>query len=178
VLTLVGIVAVLLVVAIAGLLLFAVTRPASFTVNRSIAIAAPAERIFGLIADLRRWSGWSPFDRKDPAMKRTFGAITAGLGAVYEWDGNKAVGKGRMEIVETKAPDKIVLALDFVKPFKGHNMAEFTLLPTGDSTTVTWSIYGPVPYPAKVMGMFFDMDRRIGADFEAGLANLKALAEK
>ena len=173
-----GIVAIVVVVAIACLLLFAVTRPASFTVNRSIAIKAPADKIFALIQDLHRWAAWSPWENKDPAMKRTFGGTPAGLGAVYEWTGNKNVGQGRMEIVETKAPEKVVIKLDFIKPFEAHNMAEFTLLPTGDTITVTWSMYGPSPYIAKVMGMFVSMDKMVGKDFDAGLVNLKTVAEK
>jgi uncharacterized protein YndB with AHSA1/START domain len=173
-----GIVAIVVVALIACLLLFAVTRPASFTVNRSIAIKAPADRIFALIQDLHRWAAWSPWENKDPAMKRTFGGAPAGLGAVYEWTGNKNVGQGRMEIVEIKAPEKVVIKLDFLKPFEAHNMAEFTLLPTSDTITVTWSMYGPSPYIAKVMGMFVSMDKMVGKDFDAGLVNLKAQAEK
>jgi uncharacterized protein YndB with AHSA1/START domain len=174
----IGIVAIIIVVAIACFLLFAVTRPASFTVNRSIAIRAPADHIFALIQDLHRWAAWSPWEKKDPDMKRTFSGSPAGLGAAYGWEGNKNVGKGRMEIIEIKAPEKIVIKLDFLKPFEAHNMAEFTLLPTGETTTVTWSMYGPSPYIAKVMGVFVSMDKMVGRDFDTGLANLKAQAEK
>lgn len=172
-----GIVALVIALAIVCLLLFAVTRPASFTVNRSIAIKAPADRIFALIQDLHRWAVWSPWEKKDPGQQRTFSGTAAGLGAVYEWNGNRNVGQGRMEIVEVKASEKIVIKLDFLKPFEGHNMAEFTLLPTGETTTVTWSMYGPSPYVAKVMGMFVDMDKMIGRDFDTGLVNLKTAAE-
>ena len=174
----IGIVAIVIVALIACVLLFAVTRPASFTVNRSTAIKAPADTIFALLQDMHRWAAWSPWEKKDPDMKRTFSGNPAGLGAVYEWSGNKEVGTGRMEVIEIKAPEKIVIKLDFLKPFEAHNMAEFTLLPTGDTTTVTWSMYGPSPYIAKLMGMFMNMDRMIGRDFETGLANLKTVAEK
>ena len=111
-------------------------------------------------------------------MKRSFGAITAGKGATYDWDGDKNVGKGHMEILETSPPNKAVIKLDFIKPFEAHNTAEFTLEPKGDTTLVTWAIYGPSAYITKVMGIFFNMDTMIGKDFEAGLADLKTAAEK
>lgn len=168
----------LVVVAVAGVLAYAATRPDSFSVQRSIVINAPAEKIFTLIDDLHAWSAWSPYEKKDPVMRRTFSGSTAGKGAVYEWAGNKQVGAGRMEIVDATAPTVIAIKLDFIEPFEGHNTARFALEPRGDGTAVTWTMYGPSPLIAKVMGTFFDMDRMIGSDFAAGLANLKSLAEK
>ena len=111
-------------------------------------------------------------------MKRTLGSVTAGKGAVYEWDGNKEVGKGRMEIIESTPPSQIDIKLDFLEPFEAHNTAEFRLEPQGEQTRVTWALFGPMPFVSKVMTTFFNMDRMIGRDFEAGLANLKAAAEK
>ncbi|SKA09808.1 Polyketide cyclase / dehydrase and lipid transport [Enhydrobacter aerosaccus] len=173
----VAVLAALVVVIVAGILVYAATKPDSFSVQRSASIQAPPEKIAALIQDFRAWAGWSPYEKKDPAMKRTFEGPSAGKGAVYEWDGDKAVGAGRMEIVEV-TPSAIVIKLDFRRPFEGHNTARFTLEPRGDSTTVTWMMYGPSPYVAKVMSSFFDMDKMIGTDFEAGLASLKSLAEK
>jgi uncharacterized protein YndB with AHSA1/START domain len=171
-------IAAVLVVVIAGVLIYAATKPDSFTVRRSATVKAPPDKIFALITDLHGWATWSPYEKKDPAMKRTFSGAAAGKGAVYEWDGNNSVGKGRMEIVDTAASSKITIKLDFIKPFEGHNTAEFTMEPKGDTTAVTWAMYGPSPYVAKVMGTFFNMDTMIGKDFEVGLANLKAVAEK
>lgn len=173
-----GIIAVVVLVAVAGVLAYAATKPDDFRVQRSASIKAPPDKIYGLIVDLHGWAAWSPYEKKDPAMKRTFSGAASGKGAVYEWDGDKNVGAGRMEIVEASAPSKVGIKLDFLKPFEGHNTAEFTMLPSGDSTTVTWAMYGPSPYVAKVMGTFFNMDRMIGDDFAAGLANLKTIAEK
>ena len=178
-----GIVAAVLVVAVGGVLIYAATRPNDFGVQRSIAIKVPPERIFALIQDLHGWAAWSPYEKKDPGMKRSFSGAAAGKGAAYAWDGNRNVGQGRMEIVEATAPSKVVIKLDFIKPFEGHNTAEFTLLPQADNTTtvttvVTWVMYGPSPYVAKIMGTFIDMDRMIGRDFEAGLQSLKTTAEK
>jgi carbon monoxide dehydrogenase subunit G len=173
-----AIIAVIVLVVIAGVLIYATTQPDSFRVERSVAIKAPPEKIFPLIDDLKAWTTWSPYEKKDPAMKRSFGAVTAGKGATYAWEGDSNVGQGRMEIVESAPTGKVQIKLDFIKPFEAHNTAEFTLAPKGDTTSVTWAIYGPMPYVSKVMCLFFDMDTMIGKDFEAGLADLKTAAEK
>jgi len=172
-----GIVFAIIVVGIAGVLAFAATKPDTFRVERAASIKAPPENIFPLLNDLRSFATWSPYEKKDPAMKRTYGAVTAGKGATYAWDGDKNVGQGSMEMIES-GPRKIVLKLDFVKPFEAHNMGEFVLEPKGDSTSVTWAIYGPSPYMSKVIGTFMNIDDMIGRDFEKGLADLKAAAEK
>lgn len=152
--------------------------PASFTVKRSLDIRAPADRLFPLIADFNAWSAWSPYEKRDPAMKRRFSGSPSGVGAIYEWDGNRNVGQGRMEILESTPPSKVRIDLQFMKPFKAHNVAEFTFEPHGQNTTVTWAMYGPTTLMSRVMGLFINMDKMIGKDFEAGLQNLKALAEK
>jgi hypothetical protein len=170
-------VVVLLAVSLAGVLGYAASKPDTFHVQRATNIKASPEKIFATLNDFQSWGAWSPYETKDPAMKRTFSGATKGKGAVYEWDGDKNVGKGRMEITES-SPSKVALKLDFVKPFECHNIVEFTLRPNGDSTNVTWAMHGPAHYIGKVMQVFFDMDRMVGQDFETGLANLKALAEK
>lgn len=169
---------IVIVAAIAGLLIFAATRPDTFRVERSTSIKAPPDRIFALINDLAVWRTWSPYEAKDPNMKRTLGSVTSGKGAVYEWDGDKNVGQGRMEIIESTPPSRLLIKLDFLKPFEAHNTADFTLEPQGDDTRVTWAIYGPMPYVSKLMSVFFSMDSMIGKDFEVGLASLKTVAEK
>lgn len=163
---------------IAALLLFASTRPDSFRVERSLAIKAPPERIFPLIDDFHRWPAWSPWEKLDPAMTRTHSGPASGVGAVYEWLGNSKVGQGRMEIMQSSAPSRLAIKLDFLKPFEAHNTAEFTLRPQGDATLVHWAMFGPTPFISKLMGLFVSMDRLVGKDFEAGLANLKAEAER
>jgi uncharacterized protein YndB with AHSA1/START domain len=173
-----NIIAIIVVVLIAALLGFAATRPDTFRVQRATSIKAPPEKIFALINDFHSWGSWSPWEKMDPTMKRTHSGAANGKGAVYEWEGNNKVGKGRMEIMDTSPPSKVTIKLDFVKPFEGHNIAEFTLEAKGDSTNVTWAMYGPNPYIAKLIHMFFNMDNMIGKDFETGLANLKTVAEK
>jgi hypothetical protein len=171
-------IAIVIVVLIAGVLIFAATKPDTFRVQRAASIKAPPEKVFGFINDFNRWGAWSPWEKKDPAMKRTFGATTTGKGSTYAWDGNKDVGQGSMEIVDSIIPTKIALKLDFVKPFEAHNIVVFTLEPKGGATNVTWAMEGPVPYFAKIIHVFINMDSMVGKDFEAGLANLKTAAEK
>jgi uncharacterized protein YndB with AHSA1/START domain len=173
-----AIIAAALAIAIAIVLILAAAQPATFSVRRATTVEAPAEKIFPLINDFHQWESWSPYENKDPAMKRTYSGAASGRGAVYAWDGNKNVGSGRMEILETSVPSKVVIKLDFITPFEGHNTAEFTMLPQGDATNLTWVMRGPMPFMMKVLHVFINMDRMIGKDFEAGLANLKLLTER
>ena len=172
------IIALVVALLIAGILILAATKPDTFRVQRTATIKAAPETVFALINDFRRWDAWSPWEKKDPAMKRSFGAVTAGTGAAYAWEGNKDVGQGSMEIVESVAPGRVALKLDFVKPFEAHNTVVFMLEPKGGATHVTWAMEGPVPYFAKIIHVFIDMDRMVGRDFEAGLSAMKAIAEK
>jgi hypothetical protein len=178
----IAIIAVVIALAVAIVLILAISKPDAFRVQRVATIKAPAESIFSLVNDFHRWGSWSPWENKDPAMKRSFSGAGGGKGAVYAWDGNKNVGSGRMEILDTSVPSKIVIKLDFFKPFEAHNTAEFTMLPQGDATNigtiVTWAMYGPAPLMSKIMQVFMNIDNMIGKDFETGLANLKKLTEK
>ena len=172
------IIAIVVGVLIVGVLVLAAMKPDSFSVERSASIKAPPEKIFPLINDFHNWGAWSPWEKMDPAMKRTHSGAASGKGAVYEWEGNSKVGAGRMEILDASPSSKVRIKLDFIKPFEGHNIAEYTLQPQGDATTVTWAMYGPAPFMSKLMQVFVSMDSMIGKDFEAGLANMKAVAEK
>jgi uncharacterized protein YndB with AHSA1/START domain len=173
-----AIVGAVVVVAVAAILIYAATKPDSFRVQRSATMDAPAEKIFPYIEGLKRWTEWSPYEGRDPQMKRAYSGADSGKGAVYEWDGNDNVGKGRMEIVDSKPPSKVVIKLDFLKPFEGHNTAELTVEPKGGQTIVTWAMYGPSTFMTKLIGTFMDMDDMIGRDFAAGLAKLKTVVEK
>jgi uncharacterized protein YndB with AHSA1/START domain len=166
-----------IVLAVIVVLVLAANKPDTFRIQREATVQAPPERVFPLIDDFHRWPAWSPWERMDPDMKRTFAGPSAGTGAVYEWDGNKKVGQGRMEIKESVPPSKVLIQLDFIKPFSANNTAEFTLDRRGDATHITWAMTGGQPFLFKVMKVFINMDRIIGKDFEAGLANLKAQAE-
>jgi hypothetical protein len=157
------------VVPIAAVLIFAATRPGSFAVQRTTSINAAPDRIFPFIEDFNRWRLWSPYENKDPSMKRT----VSGAGS-----GNSQVGKGRIEITDTSAPVRVTIKLDMIKPMEGHNIVNFTLEPRGGATQVTWAMQGSCAYVAKLMGLFLDMDKMMGRDFEIGLANLKTQAER
>src|SRR6202140_3299435 len=154
----VAIIAVVLAIAITVILILAATKPDRFSVQRATAVKAPPERIFPLINDFHQWGNWSPYETKDPAMKRSYSGAASGKGAIYQWDGNKNVGSGRMEILDASAPSKIQIKLDFFAPFEGHNTAEFTMLPQGDGTILTWLMYGPAPFMAKIMHVFMNID--------------------
>jgi uncharacterized protein YndB with AHSA1/START domain len=170
-------IAFVVVALLAAILIYAATKPDTFRIERSTSIKAPPEKIFVLINDFRQWESWSPWEKIDPALKRTYGGASGGKGAIYEWNGNKDIGHGRMEIIESLPPSKVALKLDFIKPFEAHNTVEFKLQTQGDSTTVTQAMYGPSPYIAKLMGVFFSMEKMVGEKYEEGLANLKAIAE-
>lgn len=166
-----------LIVLVAGFLAVASQRPDTFRVERSTRINARPDRVYGHLDDFHKWGAWSPWDKLDPAMTRTFSGPSTGIGAGYEWNGSRKVGMGRMEITDVSVPNRLVLRLDFIKPFKATNTTEFTLAGNGESTDVTWAMYGPSPLMSKVMGVLMNMDKMIGADFEKGLANLKSVAE-
>jgi hypothetical protein len=174
----ISVIAVVLAIGIAAVLVLAMTKPDTFRVERGLVVRAPAEAIYPLVADFHRWTDWSPYENRDPAMKRSYGGAEQGKSATYAWDGNNNVGAGHMEILEVSTPSRLRIKLDFVRPFEGHNTAEFTFVPQGDATLVTWAMYGPAPLMSRLMQVFINMDTMIGKDFEAGLANLKKLTEK
>jgi uncharacterized protein YndB with AHSA1/START domain len=167
-----------IVVFVVGVLVLAMTQPDSFQVQRAASIKAPPEKIFSILSDFRRSIEWSPYEKKDPNMKRAYSGAPSGKGAIYEWDGDRNVGAGRLEILDVSPASKVVVKLDISRPFEGHNIVEYKLEPKGDLTNVTWAIRGPMPFMSKVMCVFFDIDKMIGNDFEAGLTELKAIAEK
>ena len=169
---------VVIFVAIGAVLIYAATKPDTFRVERSIVIKAPAEKIFPLINDLHQWAPWSPWEKMDPALKRIYSGTSSGVGAIYEWQGNRDVGHGRMEIIDSTAPVKVVLKLHFIKPFEANNTVEFVLRQEAGSTRVTQAMYGPSPFISKLMSLAFSMDKMVGTKYEEGLANLKSLAEK
>ena len=175
-------IAAVLALALAALLFYASRQPDSFRVQRSARIQAAAERIHPLINDLRQFNAWNPYMKKDPGMITRYRGPAAGPGAGLDFEGDeRTVGQGSIVIVESAAPERVVMTLDMQAPFEAHNRITFTLASQGSGVTeVTWAMegVGPLPLMAKVMHVFFDMDRMVGTDFEAGLAGLKVLAER
>jgi hypothetical protein len=163
--------------AILAVLIYAATKPNTFRIQRKTTINARPEAIYPFLSDFHKWRQWSPFEKIDPAMKRTFEGPEQGVGAVYAWNGDKRAGAGRMEITQTTPPINVALDLHFTRPFKSNNVVEFLLEPEGETTVMTWAMHGPLPYMAKIMHVFINMDKMVGKDFEAGLATLKTLSE-
>lgn len=176
--TMFKIIAIIAVVLVAGILLFAAMQPDTFRIERSTAINAPPEKIYALLEDFDRAIEWSPYEKRDPNMKRARSGAQKGKGAVYAFDGNKEVGAGSLEVIDVSPPNKIVVRLDMTRPFMASNTIEYTMVPQGDATRVTWAMFGSAPFLSKLMCLFFSMDKMVGPDFEAGLASLKTVLEK
>jgi len=164
-----------IVIAVAAI---AAMQPSEFRVARTATISAPAPAVFAQVNDLRKWQAWSPYDKLDPGMKKTYEGAPAGTGATYSWAGNSQAGEGRATITESRPDDLIRIKLDFVKPFAGSAVAEFAFKPEGDRTLVEWRFAGTNNFLCKAIGLFMNMDKMVGGDFEAGLAKLKSVAEK
>jgi hypothetical protein len=155
----------------------AVTQPDTFRVQRTMTIAAPPEKLAGILTDLRRGAEWSPYEKRDPAMKKTFSGPASGPGAKLEWDGNSDVGAGSLTVAEV-TPVKVTLNLAMTRPMNANNTVEYAFTPQGNATTMTWAMHGPMPLISKVICVFMDFDKMIGSDMERGLNDLKALAER
>ena len=168
----------IVVTAVVVVLIAASLRSATFRIARSLRVGAPPDRIFPLINDFHQWAQWSPFEKLDPAMQKTFGGSPTGRGSTYAWSGNNRAGQGRMEITESMPYSRVAIDLEFERPWNARNLAIFTLEPTGDATTVTWAMEGRQVFMGKVMGLFMNLDKMLGKDFEAGLANLRTLSER
>jgi uncharacterized protein YndB with AHSA1/START domain len=163
---------------IAAVLIYAATRPDDFEVRREADIAAPPQKIFGYLNDFGQWVKWSPWEKMDATMQKTFSGASSGKGSIYSWKGNKKVGEGRMEILDSTPSSSVKIDLQFMAPFKAHNQTLFTLVPNTRGTHVSWAMSGKKVFMMKLMGVFMDMDKMVGKDFEAGLATLKMEAEK
>jgi uncharacterized protein YndB with AHSA1/START domain len=153
------------------------TRPAAFHIERSIAVGAPPETAFAQVNDFHAWAAWSPWEKLDPTMKKTFEGAPSGAGAVYAWAGNGKAGEGRMTIDESETPSRVSIKLEFLKPFAATNTATFSFAPAPEGTKVTWAMDGHNGFVAKAFALFMNMDKMVGGDFERGLAGLKIAAE-
>jgi len=165
----------------AGLIVLCVVislQPSTYSVQRSATIAAPPATVFGQVNDLKAWDAWSPWKKLDPNAKMTMSEPSAGKGATFSWAGNDQIGEGRMTILESRPDEFVGLEQVFVKPFAGRAETTFALAPEGSGTKVTWKLFGTKDFFSKAVCMLMDMDAMIGKDFEEGLANIKAVAEK
>lgn len=167
----------LLVLVVLAVALMASQRPDTFRVSRSATIAAPADRIYSMINDIREFDTWNPYSRKDPQLKSRYSGPPSGPGARSDFESKKA-GTGSLEIVQSTSPSEVKMQLNMTAPFKGNNTVVFMLASQGNTTQATWAMEGAAPFVARFMGVMFNMDKMVGADFEAGLINLKTKAEK
>jgi len=166
----VGIIVVVFVIIVA-------MQPADYRIVRSASMSAPAPAVFAQVNDFHNWEAWSPWAKRDPAMKQTYEGAAAGTGAIYMWAGNKEVGEGRMTLTESRPSELIKINLEFIKPFASTCTSEFTFKPEGDQTGVSWSMAGKNNFIAKAFCMFMNMDKMVGGDFEKGLAKMKSVVE-
>jgi Polyketide cyclase / dehydrase and lipid transport len=169
--------ALLLLAGLVALVIYAATRPPTFRIERTARMDVAPEVIFSNINDFRKWEAWSPWDKLDPKLERTYSGAARGLGAVYGWSGAGKVGSGRMEIVESQSPSAVRIKIDFTAPFAASNIIDFKLTRDGDWTIVNWAMSGPQPFMNRLMGVVFNMDKLVGGDFAKGLASLKQVSE-
>lgn len=170
----------ILIVLAVVVIIFAVVvamQPSDFRIVRSATMSAPPSKIFVQVNDFHNWPAWSPWEKMDPVMKRTYAGAAAGTGAIYSWAGNNDVGEGRMTITESRPDERILIKLEFTKPFAAVNTTEFVFIPEGNQTVVTWSMAGENNFLSKAVSLFMSMDKMVGDQFEQGLANMKALVE-
>ena len=172
------ILAIVVALAIIGVVGLAASQPDTFFVERALRMKAPAEKVFPLINDFGNWTAWSPWVAKDPQIEITLSEQTSGMGARYEWAGDEKVGRGRMEVVRVTPPQSVRLQLSIFEPMLATNRVDFVLTPFGDYTKVTWSMRGPMDFKMKLMSIFTSMDAWVGPDFALGLERMKALAEQ
>jgi|SRR5579872_5559605 len=152
-------------------------QPPDFRVTRTATVSAPPAIVFAQVNDFHQWEAWNPWGKIDPAMRKIYEGAAAGVGAKYSWIGNSQVGEGNMTIIDSHPSDLVRIKLEFLKPFKGTNTAEFTFRPQGDETVVTWNMVGKLNFITKAFHLFMNMDRMIGGQFEKGLADMKAIVE-
>ena len=169
---------VILALAVGGLVVLASTRPDDFRVERSTQSSANPTQLFAQINDFHAWEAWSPWAKLDSSMETKYDGAKSGIGAGYAWSGNSKVGQGAMRIVDSTPESKVTIQLEFLKPFKASNRTTFTLTPHQNGIRISWTMEGKNHFMSKVMGLFMDMDKMIGSDFERGLSNLKAVAER
>jgi len=166
----------LLLLIIAFVVLVAM-RPSQFRVTRAAAFDAPPEVVFPQINNLHNWQAWSPWAKMDPAARNTYDGPPEGVGSSFAWAGNNQVGQGRMTITDSHPHELVRFRLEFLKPFKATNIAEFTIKPEGGRTVVSWSMSGTNNFIAKAVGLFMDCDKMCGGFFEKGLGDMKTIAE-
>lgn len=161
-----------------GLVVLVAMQPSTFRIERSREITAPAYVVFDLINNFKHWSAWSPWEKLDPTMKKKYAGPETGVGAVYEWSGDKQVGAGRMAITESEPGKKVGIELEFKKPWQATNRTYFVLEPAGRAVVVTWTMEGDNDFMSKAASLFLNVNESLGKDFEAGLREMDSVARR
>jgi len=167
-----------LAVVVAGFLVIVALQPSDFRIERSATMRSPAQAPYAQVNDFKNWAAWSPWEKIDPALKRSYEGPQAGTGASYAWQGNKDVGEGRMTITDSRPGELVRIRLEFFKPFAATNTAEFRFKNSGESTAVTWTMTGQNNFLSKAICLFVDMDKMVGGMFEQGLTQMKTVVER
>jgi hypothetical protein len=166
-------------IVVAVFLVIVALQPSDFRIERSATMRAPAQAPYAQVNDFHNWGAWSPWEKIDSALKRSYEGPQAGKGASYAWQGNKDVGEGRMTITESRPGELVRIKLEFFKPFAATNTAEFRFKPAGpDSTAVTWTMTGENNFLSKAICVFVNMDQMVGGMFEQGLTQMKTVVER
>jgi hypothetical protein len=166
-----------IIIVIAAIIIYAASRPNKFRIERFTTMNAPPEAIFAQLNNFHAWEAWSPWEKLDPAVKRSYSGAEEGVGAKYEWVGNRELGAGNMEIIKSTPHSSLLITIEFLVPFKAINTIEFTLSQEGNATRVSEAMYGPSPFVSKLMGLVFSMDKMVGSKFDEGLSTIKAIVE-
>ena len=165
-------------IVLAVFLVIVALQPSDFRIERRATMKAPAQAPFAQVNDFHHWAAWSPWEKVDPALKRSYEGPQAGNGATYAWRGNQDVGEGRMTITESRPGELVRIRLEFFKPFAAVNTAEFHFKPSGENTAVTWTMTGQNNFLSKAICLFVDMDKMVGGMFEQGLTQMKTVVER
>jgi len=165
-----------LVVMVVILVTVIAMQPAAFTIERRTTINAPVSLPYAQVNDFHKWASWSPWEKMESDLNKTYSGPESGVGAHYAWAG-KETGEGNMTIVEAQPFERIAIDLNFTKPVEASNKTTFTFKPSGPATEVVWSMTGHKNFMSKAFGLVMDMDKMVGGDFEKGLAEMKTLAE-
>jgi uncharacterized protein YndB with AHSA1/START domain len=147
-----------------------------FSVTRSVLVNAPPARAYALVVDPREWKKWSVWNRRDPAMQITYSGPSAGVGAAWAWK-SRSEGDGRM-VFAAADPDRRVAYELYFPDFGTTSGGELRFEPEGNATRVSWTMNGDMGSNPLFRWFALFADRMVGKDFDAGLANLKTLAEQ
>lgn len=162
-----------------GFIALVATRSSTYAIERSVSVDAPAEVAFDYLSDLHNWPVWSPWEKLDPAVSRTFEGAEAGEGAIYRWAGDEKIGKGMMTIVAAIPTERVELRLEFFEPWESVGKATFELREgEAGAVDVLWRTEGSKNFSAKAASLFLDIEGAIGGDLEEGLASLKPAVEE